>query len=241
MVVMTHASNVLGTVQPVSEVGRICAERGVSLVVDVAQSAGTVPIDMTGWNVTALAFTGHKALLGPTGTGGLVLHPDVEIRSTRFGGTGIDSRSLIHTQDFPHRLEAGTLNLFGILGLSKGIDFIEKQGLDAIHERETALLSSFHSGLEGLDGVEIYNSGDLKNRVGILTLNVMGMDPEDLGAILDADFDIAVRVGLHCAPLVHETLGTYPRGAVRFSLGPFNTPDDIDHAVEAMREIAKMH
>jgi cysteine desulfurase family protein len=238
LVIVCHASNVLGTVQPIPEIGRICAERGVPLIIDATQSAGLVPIDMRGWRVAGVAFTGHKSLLGPCGIGGLVLDPGLEIASTRFGGTGVDSKSLVHTQTFPHRLEAGTLNLLGIIGLSAGVDYILKEGIEAIHGREMALLKRLYEGLSQLGRVELYGPGNRSSHVALMTVNVRGIAPEDVGMILDGDFNIAVRAGLHCAPLLHEALGTYPQGAVRFSLGPFNTAEDIDRTLEAMTVIA---
>ncbi len=238
LVIVNHASNVLGTVQPIPEIGRLCAQRSVPLVIDAAQSAGQIPIDMDAWQVAGVAFTGHKSLMGPTGTGGLALHPELDIKSTRFGGTGIDSRDLIHTQTFPHRLEAGTLNLLGIIGLSAGLDFLTSEGLEKLHRQEMGLLTRLRDGLSGLDGLKLHCAEDLSNHVGLLTVNLEGMEPEDLGAILDGDFDVLVRVGLHCAPLAHETLGTFPEGGVRFSLGPFNTEEEIDHTIAAMASIA---
>jgi cysteine desulfurase/selenocysteine lyase len=184
-----------------------------------------------------MAFTGHKSMLGPTGIGGLVLDQAVEIEPTRFGGTGIDSKSLAHTEAFPYRLEAGTLNLVGIIGLSESLDFLAQHGIASIHSREMELLSVLRDGLSLLNGIELYGAEDLSNHVGLLTANVRGIDPEDVGAILDADFGIGVRVGLHCAPLVHESLGTFPQGGVRFSLGPFNVREDIDRTLAAMAEI----
>ncbi len=239
LVILTHASNVLGTVQPIREIGRLCAERNIPLFIDTAQSAGLVPIDMASLHISGLAFTGHKSMLGPTGIGGLILDPNVEIEQTRFGGTGVDSKSLIHTQTFPHRCEAGTLNLLGIIGLSFALTFLEKEGIETIHEREMGLLTTLRDGLSALDGIELYCADDLSHRVAILTANVRGMDPEDAGAILDGDFDIAIRAGLHCAPLVHETLGTFPAGGIRFSVGPYNTEEDIDRAVAAMDRLRR--
>jgi len=237
-VVITHASNVLGTVQPIRHIGRLCAERGVPLIVDASQSAGTIPVDMTAWGASAVAFTGHKALFGPTGIGGLVLHPELDIQASRFGGTGIDSRELTHTPTFPHRLEAGTINLMGILGLSAGLDYIAQRGLEAIHSHEMGLLTRLRDALAECAHVQMYCAASLADHVAVLTLNVEGVHPEDAGAILDADFNIAVRVGLHCSPLTHRRLGTLQRGAVRFSPGAFNTPDDIDRAVEALASLS---
>jgi cysteine desulfurase family protein len=238
LVAVNHASNVLGTVQPVAEVGAICAARGVPLLVDASQSAGQVAVDMAALQASAIAFTGHKSLYGPTGIGGVILSPDLDVRATRFGGTGVDSRSPEHTPGFPHRLEAGTLNVMGIMGLSAAVDFIQDRGLPAIHAQEMGLLGRLQEGLAEIRGVTLYGTRQLDRRTAVLTLNVEGMAPSDVGAILDADFDIAVRVGLHCAPLVHETLGTAEQGAVRFSLGVFNTESDIDRAIAAMARIA---
>jgi cysteine desulfurase/selenocysteine lyase len=236
-VVMTHASNVLGTIQPIREIGRVCADRGVPLVVDAAQSAGQVPIDMTAMGISALAFTGHKSLYGPSGIGGLVIAPDLDVATTRFGGTGMDSASLVHTQEYPLRLEAGTLNLLGVIGLGMGIDFVEARGIDAIRQAEMELARRLRDGLAASPGITLYCADDLADHLAVLTANVDGVDPQDVGAILDGDFGIAVRVGVHCAPLVHRDLGTIDRGAVRFSLGVFNTAADVDRTIAAMRAI----
>jgi cysteine desulfurase / selenocysteine lyase len=241
LVIITHASNVLGTVQPVAETARMCAQRGVPVVIDAAQSAGKIPIDMQRWGIAAVAFTGHKSLCGPSGIGGLVAADGFDIRTTRFGGTGIESRSLTHTQSYPHRLEAGTINLLGIAGLSAGLDFILAEDLDAVHQRGMALLTRLRNGLAQLPDMDLYCAENLDHHMAVLTVNVKGMDPEDVGAILDGDFNIAVRTGLHCAPLVHEDLNTSPRGGVRFSLGRFNTNEDIDWALAAMGKIAHRH
>jgi cysteine desulfurase family protein len=238
-VVVTHASNVIGTVQPVAAIAGRCAARGIPVILDAAQSAGQVPIDMAAMGISALAFTGHKSLYGPTGIGGLVVMPSLEVETSRFGGTGMDSASLTHTRDYPLRLEAGTLNLLGVIGLGLGLDFVTAEGVEATHAREAALLERLRDGLAAIDGVALYRAdGDPLDRVGVLACNVDGVHPQDVGAILDGDFDIAVRVGVHCAPLVHEGLGTIDRGAVRFSLGAFTTEADVDAAVEAMRAIA---
>jgi cysteine desulfurase / selenocysteine lyase len=239
LVVVSHASNVIGTIQPVEEIARACAERGVPLVIDAAQSAGVIPIRMQAWGLAGIAFTGHKSLLGPSGIGGLVLNRDVAIEPIRYGGTGVDSRSPVHTETFPHRLECGTLNLIGIIGLSLAVDYLEKEGIDRIHAREMKLLTRLRDGLRGLDNVSLYCADDLSRHTAVLLANARGFHPDEAGAILDGDFEIAVRVGLHCAPMAHEGIGTYPQGGVRFSVGPFNTEDDIDQAIEAMKHVAK--
>ena len=238
LVVLCHASNVLGSIQPADEIGSICKDKGIPLLIDVAQSAGQTPIDMAAGNISALAFTGHKALMGPTGIGGLILAPDLDVRSTRFGGTGIDSADPLHTQAFPHRLEAGTINMLGIIGLSLGLDFILKEGLEKIKAREAGLIQRLYKGLEQIKGVVLYGPCPGPDHVPLLVCNIEGKTPEDVGAILDGDFGIAVRTGLHCAPLVAENLSVAGTGTVRFSLGYFTSECDIDAALEAMARIA---
>jgi cysteine desulfurase/selenocysteine lyase len=238
-VLLTHASNVLGTIQPVEAIGVVCRERGVPLIIDTAQSAGVVPIDISRWGVSALVFTGHKSLLGPTGIGGLVLSRSFEVQPTRFGGTGIDSQELTHTQTYPHRLEAGTINILGVLGLIAGLDYLAAQGIEAIWQKERALARRLWEGLAELKRVKLYGVDYMDRRLGVVLANIEGMIPADVGAILDGDFGIATRVGLHCAPLVHRSLGTDRAGGVRFSVGPFNTEKEIDRAVEAISMISR--
>ena len=238
-VILTHASNVLGTVQPVEQIGAICREHGVPLLLDVTQTAGLLPIRMDEWGVSAVAFTGHKALLGPTGIGGLVLSPGLDVKTTRFGGTGRESRSLTHTQTYPYRLEAGTINVAGVFGLSAGLNYLSRQGMENIYAKEVELAQRLREGLKSIKRVGIYPSNWHGQHVPVLLCNVDGMDPEDVSAILDGDFGIATRAGLHCAPLVHEDLGTSPKGGVRFSLGPFNTAEEIDRVLEAMATISQ--
>jgi cysteine desulfurase family protein len=238
LVIVSHASNVLGTVQPIPEIAGLCLERGIPLLLDAAQSAGHIPIDMCGWGIGAIAFTGHKALLGPSGIGGLILSPEMDIRTTRFGGTGIESRSLIHTQSFPHRLEAGTLNSIGIFGLSAGLDYLEQKDSARLRQREMALVQRLYRGLSSIPGVVLHSPPPSEKGVPVLTCSITGLDSGDVGDILDGDYGIAVRTGLHCAPFVHVDLGTDATGAVRFSPGHFNTGEDIDRTVEAIAEIA---
>ena len=176
--------------------------------------------------------------MGPTGIGGLVCSPELNVRSTRFGGTGVESRSPIHTQTFPHRLEAGTLNLLGIIGLSAGIDYLQIEGVDRIHQREMALFRRLREGLASLPQIVVYGSSPGDCQVPLLVCNVEGLNPSDVGAILDGDYQILVRTGLHCAPLVHADLGTDPRGAIRSSLGSFNTDEDIERTLSAMAELS---
>lgn len=238
LVAVNHASNVLGSIQPIADIGRICAERGVPLLIDVAQTAGYVPIEMTAWHVSAIAFTGHKALLGPTGIGGLVTAPEVDITPTRFGGTGVESHNPTQPQSFPHRLETGTLNLLGVIGLNAGLDYLHKMDPVENHRRKTALCSRLHQGLAAIDGVTVYGSTFEARHVPTLSCNIADIHPNDAGMILDGDYDIAVRTGLHCAPLVHEDIGTAPHGAVRISIGWNTTEADVDRAVAAVTDMA---
>ncbi len=238
LVVICHASQVLGTVQPVAAIAAACAECGVPLLVDAAQSAGHVPVRLADWGVSVIAFTGHKALLGPSGIGGLVVSPTVSVTPTRFGGTGVDSASLVHTPSFPHRLEAGTSNLLGIIGLSEGLACLQSEGMEQAHRRQMALIRHLREGLAGLPGVTVYSPPPREEDVPILTCNVGEVAPADVGAILDADYGIAVRTGLHCAPLVHRDRGTGQQGSVRFSLGHTTTEADIEAALRAMAAIA---
>jgi len=237
LVILTHASNVLGTVQPVEAIAAVCRSRGVPLVLDASQSAGTIPIHIRDWGVQGLVFTGHKSLLGPTGIGGVVFSPELDLEPTRFGGTGVDSKSLYHTRDYPYRLEAGTINLLGILGLEECLDYVERSYVLS-YAREMELLRRLRDGLRLLPRLRLYCVERLDNHLPVLTCTADDHRAESVGAILDGDFGIAVRAGLHCAPLVHQDLGTLEKGAVRFSLGPFNTAAEIDAAVEAMKAIA---
>ena len=240
VVAINHASNVVGTVQPVEEIGRRCRERGVLLVVDASQTAGKLPIDVAAMHIDVLAFTGHKSLLGPTGTGGLYVREGVEIRQTRAGGTGVRSATRHHLEEYPYRLEFGTANLVGIAGLHAGLEWLQKRGVHAIHDHEMRLLTELRDGLRATDGVRLYCQDDLTGHIAVLAFNIAGMEPLDVGMLLDVDHGIACRTGLHCAPLVHQQLGTPAHGAVRFSLGPFNTREHVETAVGAVREIARM-
>jgi cysteine desulfurase / selenocysteine lyase len=238
LAIVCHGSSVLGTVQPVAEIAAACRSREVPLLVDAAQTAGQVPVDMEVLGAAAIAFTGHKAVQGPTGIGGLVVSPWFEPASTRFGGTGVDSQSLVHTQAFPNRLEAGTLNLFGAIGLSEGLSYLEEQGPQLLHHREMSLALRLRAGFEQIDGISVHTPTLLENDLPIVTCTVDGVAAADVGAILDGDYSIAVRTGLHCAPLVHADLGTSDVGAVRFSLGVWTTEEHVDRALAAMKAIA---
>ncbi len=241
LVVVNHASNVIGTVQPIREIGRRCRERGIAFVIDASQSAGKVPIDIEDACVDVVAFTGHKSLLGPTGIGGLYVGEGVDIRITRAGGTGVRSAVRTHLEEYPYRLEYGTLNVLGVAGLHAGVKWVQEKGLDALHAQEMALTRKLRDGLRAIDGVTLYCQDDLAGHISVLAFNVDGMEALNVGTILDVDHNIACRTGLHCAPLLHEQLGTDKlHGAVRFGIGPFNTEAHIDTAIAAVAEIAAM-
>lgn len=239
LVAVNHGSNVIGTVQPIADIGRLCRECGVPLLVDASQTAGKLAIDVEAMHVDVLVFTGHKSLFGPTGIGGMYVGEHVEIRHTRAGGTGVRSAQRDHLAEYPHRLEYGTPNLHGIAGLHAGLEWLQARGVASVHEHEMALIRRLRDGLRAIDGVTLYCQDDLTDHIGVLVFTVDAMDPADVGTMLDVDYSIATRTGLHCAPLVHEQIGTADRrGAVRFSVGPFNTEAHIDTAIGAVREIA---
>lgn len=239
LALLIHGSNVLGTIQPVREVGAACREAGVPLAVDAAQTAGIVTVNAAEDNIDIVAFTGHKSLMGPTGIGGLYVASDVAIRPTRHGGTGIASEVRAHLEEYPHRLECGTLNLMGVAGLLAAQRWIASRGMENLYLHEMALWRRLHDGLAGIDGVRLYTAGDGARHLPVLSCNVDGLDPFAVGDLLNAEYGIACRAGVHCAPLAHEGLGTLDGGGtVRFAAGPFNTEEDIDKAVAAVTEIA---
>jgi cysteine desulfurase family protein len=237
LVALTHASNVLGTVQPISEIGQMVREHGSLFLVDAAQTAGVIPIDIAAQRIDLLAFPGHKALFGPTGTGALYVGERANLRPWREGGTGGDSASETQPQEFPYFLEGGTPNVLGIAGLVAGLQFVEERGPAAIHRHEMDLAGRLRRRLEQIDGVTVFGHDDATRSLGTLSFKTESLAPADLGGILDQSFDIAVRPGLHCAPYIHRSLGTFPDGLVRASVGPFTTPDDVDRLADAVKEI----
>ncbi len=237
MVVLNHCSNVIGTVQPVEEIGKICRENGVYLVLDTTQSAGAVPVDIKKMNIDVVVFTAHKCLMGPTGIGGSYVCDHVPVRYTRFGGTGVRSAQKTHLEEFPYRLECGTLNLLGVAGLHAGVTWVLEQGIDAIHSKEMALWDHLVDGLSAMEKVTLYCADPGRHRNPVLSFNITGMSAADVGTILDVDHDIASRTGLQCAPKVHELLGTEKHGTVRLSIGPFTTQDEVDAAINAVEDI----
>lgn len=241
MVVCTQCSNVIGTVQPIKEIGKVCKENGLVFVVDGSQGAGSVEMNMLEYGVDAYAFTGHKCLMGPTGIGGSYVAEGVEVRQTRFGGTGVRSAVRTHLDEYPYRLEAGTMNMLGISGLYRGTKWIIEKGIETIHDQEMKLWKRLRDGLREIEGVTVYCATTVENQNPVLSINVKGFEAMDVGTMLDVDYDIACRTGLQCAPLVHERIGTLPvDGTVRLSIGAFNTEEEIDTCINAVKEIASL-
>lgn len=238
LVVVTHASNVTGIVQPVEEYGAVVRKRGRILMVDAAQTAGAFPIDVQAANIDLLAFSGHKGLLGPTGTGVLYIGDRVDLDSLREGGTGSHSEQEEQPFELPNRYESGTPNTVGIAGLGAGLKYIHEEGVEKIRRHERSLRERMAEGLARIQGVTQYGPGDTYEQAPIVSFNLNGWDPLEVAAVLDQAFDIKVRAGLHCAAAAHKTFGTYPRGTVRASPGCFNTTSEIELALEAMAKIA---
>ena len=238
-VVVTHCSNVLGTIQPLTEIGKICKEKGVIFVVDGSQGAGAVDLDMQASGIDVYCFTGHKCLMGPTGIGGSYVREGIEIKHTRAGGTGVRSAYPVHLDEYPYRLEYGTLNLLGVAGLNAGVKWIQEQGIMNIHHREIQLWDKLRKALQDIEGVTTYCASSIENQNPVLSFNINGFDSGDVGTMLDVDYNIAVRTGLQCAPKVHEVIGTFDiHGTVRMSIGAFTTEEDVNAAIEAVKEIA---
>jgi len=238
LVVVNHGSNVIGAIQPAAEIGRLCRDNGIRFVIDTAQTAGVVPIDMQEMCIDALAFTGHKSLLAPTGIGGLYVAEGVEVAHTRAGGTGVKSAYPYQLDEYPYRLEIGTVNVLGVVALHLAQQWIAKKGLQAIYNHEMALFGRLQDGVADIAGVNLHGPTGVSNRLPVLSITVDGWDPSDVGTLLDADYNIACRTGLQCAPLIHDQMGTSPRGTVRLSLGPISEDAHLDAAIKAVREIA---
>jgi len=238
MVAVNHGSNVCGTLQPLSEIGRVCRARGVRFMVDAAQTAGVFPLDVQAQNIDLLCCSGHKGLLGPTGVGALYVAPDLALKSLIEGGTGSESESDVQPHDMPACLESGTPNTVGLAGLGASLAYLLERGLDGIREHEAALTRLLLTGLRELPGVTLYGPPPETPRAPVVSFNLEGWDPNDIATVLDQQFEIACRPGLHCAPLAHQTLGTFPQGTVRLSPGFSTTEAECARAVEAVRQIA---
>lgn len=240
LVVVTHASNVTGIIQPIEEYGAIARKHGVIFMVDAAQTAGKHPIDVQVGNIDLLAFSGHKGLLGPPGTGVLYVGNPVSLDTLCEGGTGLYSEQEEQPVVLPNRYESGTVNSVGISGLGAGLKYIFSEGLERIRAHEQYLTDRLIEGLSHTSGVILYTAKDGFGQAPVVSFNIKGYEPGEVGVILDQTFDIKVRAGLHCAPAAHKTLGTYPSGTVRLSPGYFNTVEEIELTLEALEKIAGM-
>ncbi len=238
LVVTTHASNLTGNVLNIAKIADFCHRHGLIYVLDAAQTAGTFPLDMTALGIDVLCFTGHKGLMGPQGTGGLCIREGVEIRPWKVGGTGVQTHLHEQPAQYPTRLEAGTLNAHGLAGLHAALEFLNRTGQDVIRAHEERLMRRFYDGVRAIDGVTVY--GDFSApRAAIVALNLGDADSSEVADALAQEFGIAVRAGAHCAPRMHDALGTAEQGAVRFSFGWFNTDEEIDAAIAAVRSLAQ--
>jgi len=239
LVVVTHVSNVTGVIQPIEEYGAIARRHNIIFMVDAAQAAGNHPLDVQAGNIDLIAFSGHKGLFGPPGTGALYIGERVNLDSLREGGTGSHSESEEQPQDLPYKFESGTVNSVGISGLGAGLKYIFSEGLEKIRAHEQSLTGRLIEGLLRIAGVTLYTAKDRARQAAIISFIVEGYDPGEAGTILDQAFDIKVRTGLHCAPAAHKTVGTYPLGTIRLSPGYFNTAEEINLTLEALRKITK--
>lgn len=237
LIVFTQASNVLGTIQPIREIGAIARDHNIPFLVDSAQSAGAMKIDVKEDNIDILAFTGHKSLLGPMGTGGLIINTDIDIKPLKAGGTGGDSAYEYQPDYYPNHLETGTSNVSGIAGLREAIKFLNKEGIENIHNKEKELTKYALEKLETVKDIEIYGPKDCEKMLSVISFNIKDKTPEDVGSILDQKYDIMLRAGLHCAPTAHSVIGTKERGTLRIGLGYFNEKEDIDKLVEALNNL----
>lgn len=242
LVVITHASNVFGSIQPIREIGEVCKKHNIFFVIDSAQSAGVLNIDFKDFNLSALAFTGHKSLFGPQGTGGFIINDDLNSICSPYalGGTGSLSYSLTQPDFLPDKFESGTLNMPGICGLLEGIKFIKNEGLNTIYEKNSYLRSYLLEELHNINNVILYDSIEKADSyTSCVSFNIKGLDTSELSYLLDSDYNIKNRSGLHCSPLAHKTIGTYPSGTVRLSISYFNTKDEIDYAISSINNIIK--
>ena len=239
--IINHASNVCGTIQPLESIGPICKAHNLQFIVDAAQTAGVIPIDVKACHIDALCFTGHKGLLGPQGIGGIILTKEMAQTLTPLiaGGTGSFSHLETMPTHMPDAFEAGTLNLPGIIGLNEGLSYIESQGMENIHNHELALTQAFLEGLQSIDVVNIIGKQDIQDRTAVISITIDSMDPASIAYELESNYHIMTRVGLHCASRAHQTLRTYPEGTVRFSFGYANTHKDVESALSALHRILK--
>ena len=239
MIALNHASNVTGGIQPVREIGNIARENGLLFLLDTAQTAGAYPIDVEEMCIDLLAFTGHKSLCGPQGTGGLYIREGINLKPLKYGGTGSLSDEEYQPDFMPDKYESGTLNLVGIAGLGEGVRYVMEEGIGLIRERERKLTQNLIDGLLAIPNVKVYGGLDAKNQVGVMSFDIQGLSSSESSMYLEDEFDILCRSGLHCSPSAHKTIGTFPDGTIRFSLGIFSTQDDVHRSVNAVRKIAE--
>ena len=239
MIVCTNGSNLTGNYVDPEPVGTLARERGIVFVVDASQTAGVFPIDVQKMKIDVLCFTGHKGMLAPQGTGGMYVRKGLVIRPLKSGGSGVQTYSKTHPIEMPTALEAGTLNGHGIAGLHAAVEYLEKTGVDNIRAREQDLMWRFYEGVKDIPGVKVYGDFSSKNRCPIVTLNIGDYDSSEVSDELLTEYGISTRAGGHCAPLMHEALGTVEQGAVRFSFSHYNTEEEVDTAIEAIRELSK--
>lgn len=238
LIAVTHASNVLGTLLDIGGIAKVAKECGALLLVDAAQTIGAMPVDPGTWQADMVAFPGHKGLYGPQGTGGLYLRPGLDVRPLHYGGTGGYSDRIDQPPVRPYRYESGTLNTPGIAGLGEGVKFVLEMGVDQIQKHNQALIDRLYDGLSDIPGIRITGPPRGTPRADLISFSVEGVDAAEMAVLLNDHYDIAVRAGLHCAPLAHEVAGTLETGLIRVSVGWFNTVDDIDACVGAVGELA---
>lgn len=237
-IVCTNGSNLTGNYVDIKKIGRIAKKHGLLFIVDASQTAGVFPIDVQEMQIDVLCFTGHKSLLGPQGTGGMYVREGLEVRPLKSGGSGVQTYSKSHPSDMPTALEAGTLNGHGIAGLHAALEYLNKEGIDKIRAREQELMRRFYEGIKEIPGVKIYGDFSSGERCPIVALNIGDYDSSEVSDALLMEYDISTRPGAHCAPLMHEALGTVEQGAVRFSFSHYNTEEEIDTAIRAIRELS---
>lgn len=237
LITVIHASNVLGTVTPIGEIGRLARTRGIAFLVDAAQTAGTYPIDVEQDQIDFLAFPGHKGLLGPLGTGGLYLRAGYDLAPLREGGTGSVSEQDVQPEFLPDRYEAGSHNALGVAGLAAALGFLAEEGVATVRRQKMTLTACFLDGVRRLPGVTAYGPARVEDRVAVVSLTLDGLPPHEAAQVLDTHYGIKVRAGLHCAPLVHQAMGTFPAGTIRFSFSVLTSIQQVEYAVHALDDL----
>jgi len=239
LIVLNHASNVVGSILPIAEVGSIARKNDIIFLVDSAQTAGVYPINMEEMKIDLLAFTGHKAMFGPQGTGGLCIREGIQLEPLKRGGTGSRSEEEYQPDFLPDKYESGTMNVVGLAGLGAGVRYVLSEGIQAIREKEKKLTKKLMDGLADIDTVTVYGGMDVDKQVGLVSFNIEGMMSSQVGFQLDEEHEILCRVGLHCAPTAHKTIGTFPTGTVRLSISHFTTEEEIEETIKAITEVSK--